>query len=657
MRQTIFLTGAAMMMAVMMTACSGGNQDEKNALAEKAINEAYKARDYNLLLQLADSLDTEGSLSQGKAYYWLGYASDRQKQERMAEFYWKTSVEAAEKEKDMEYYAKSASRLANLLCLRGDYEGTLKTAEPVVAKLEEQKCDTTADYVNLLIYIGCCESAVKGINDAKDSSVGGFNRAYEKHLDNIKKNHSDAAYKNAIAGLTNIAFYCNYSQQYKKTLDWIRRFEELLTEYEQRPHTDPNYTDKQLARFAIYKAIALEGLEKQEEAAQAYNSFLNTDYSKTPEGRITANDYLLAAKRWDEATVNYRSLDALLAQQQNPFTLDNIRDLVLKKYRANITAGRRDSAIVVSMQICDSLGNAFAQAKQKDAKEQVTIVKSIEKLTEQQAEATRKNQMGLFGALAALFLCFIAYAFYRRFAEQKHRLAYRQLQKDYEQLESNTAAKERTATERRIAHEIQQTLGVVEMPQHKRTNYYVSTIPGEMTGSCLYDYLIRDEKLFFCFGETINNDVKASALTAVTKQLFRAIAAIEDDPECIAERIVQKGIKYFIGIIDLETGALSYFNKGHEMPLVVAEEIKRLEKPMTLTPGTMLFFYNEALTAATNGEQKIYGEKKMLGAALQAMKLNPAPKPFTDYIADHLGTFISGTTQESDITMLAIRFK
>lgn len=639
---------------MMMAGCGHGDQEEKRALAEKAINEAYKARDYNRILQLADSLETDGSLAKGKAYYWLGYASDRQKQERMAEFYWNTSVQASEQEGDMETYAKSGSRLANLLCVRGDYEGTIRVAEPILAKLEEEQCDTTADYVNLLIYFGCCESAVRGNSDA---NANGLDRAYEKHLENINKNHSDAAYKNAIAGLTNIAYYCNYTKQYQRTLDWVRRFEGLLTEYEHRPNIDPSYTDKQLARFAIYKAIALEGLEKTEEAAEAYQSFLATDFSKTPEGRITANDYLLAAKRWDEASVNYRSLDALLAQQKNPFTLANIRDLVLKKYRANLTAGRRDSAIAVSMQICDSLDYAFAQDKQSMTEEQATIVKSVEKLSLQQAEEAHQNQMGLFGALAALFLVFLAYAFYRRFAEQKHRLAHRELQKAYDKLENETAAKERTATERRIAHDIQQTLGTTELPQHKRINCYVSTIPGDMTGSCLFDSMIRDEKLFFCFGEADNNDVKASALTAVTKQLFRAIAAIEDDPEVIVARIVQKGVKLFVGVINLENGILNFCNRGQEMPLVVSEEIKRLEAPITLLKGDMLFFYNDALTAATNGEQKIYGEKKMLGAALQSMKLNPAPKPFTDYITDHVSTFMGGATQESDITMVTIRFK
>ena len=654
MRKSLFWMGAAILMTLMTTACGDADQNEKSAKADQAINEAYKVRDYKKLAQLADSLETCGDMPQGKAYYWLGYASDRQKQNRMAEFYWQTSVQSSENEGDMEYYAKSASRLANMLCLRGDYEGALRVAEPVVDKLETLKCDTTADYINLLIYIGCCQVDAQKAGDVHST---GFDRAYEKHLGNIEKHHSEDAYKNAIAGLTNITYYCNYVQKYQNALDWIKRWGELLTEYEQRPHADANYSDKQMARYEIYKAITLQGLEKDDEAAQAYNSFLTTEYSKTPEGRIAANDYLIAAKRWEEATMNYRSLDALLAQQKAPYTLENIRDFVLKKYRTNLTAGRRDSAIAVSLQICDSLEQTFALAKQMEAKEQSEIVKSVAKLTEQQAADTRRNQMGLFAALALLFACFVAYAFYRRFTEQKHKLEYRQLQKAYDELEANTTSKERTATERRIAHDIQQALGAVEMPQHKRANCYMSTISGEMTGCCLSDCIIRDEKLFFCFGNTTSYDVKASALTAVVKQLFRTIAATEDHPELIAERIAQKGIKFFTGVIDLETGALNYCNKGYEMPLVVAEEIKRLEEPMTLTPGTMLFFYNEALITATNSEQKIYGEKKMLGAALQAMKLNPAPKPFTDYIADHVSTFINSTKQESDITMLAIRYK
>ena len=87
-----------------------------------------------------------------------------------------------------------------------------------------------------------------------------------------------------------------------------------------------------------------------------------------------ANDYLTAANRWDEAADNYSSVDALLAEQTDPNTIENIRKLLLQKYQANRLAGRRDTAVAVSLQICDSLDRAFVKADQLAAEEQVKIV-------------------------------------------------------------------------------------------------------------------------------------------------------------------------------------------------------------------------------------------------------------------------------------------
>ena len=176
----------AMMMILLTMACGNGNQKEQGAQAEKLLENAQKSKDYERLLQMADSLEKAEALSTERSYYWLGYASDRLNKKRMAEFYWKASLEAAAKEgkdADMDAYAKSASRLANLQTVRGDYEAGLKGAIPAAAKLEELQCDTTADYVNLLIYIGCCQA---GLGQTGDSTEDGFERAYQKHLDNIE---------------------------------------------------------------------------------------------------------------------------------------------------------------------------------------------------------------------------------------------------------------------------------------------------------------------------------------------------------------------------------------------------------------------------------------------------------------------------------------
>ena len=179
----------------------------------------------------------------------------------------------------------------------------------------------------------------------------------------------------------------------------------VLSQYQQRQGTDPGYVDKQMGRFNIYKAIALNGMGKEDEAKQVYDDYKETEFSKTPEGRITANDYLTAANRWVEAADNYRSLDALLGDKQKSYTLDDIESLVLKKYHANQMAGRRDSAVAVSLQISDALGKALAREKQIQEEEQVTIVREVEQMIANQAKETRQRQMGLWAALGILVLC------------------------------------------------------------------------------------------------------------------------------------------------------------------------------------------------------------------------------------------------------------
>jgi hypothetical protein len=47
----------------------------------------------------------------------------------------------------------------------------------------------------------------------------------------------------------------------------------------------------------------------------------------------------------------------------------------------------------------------------------------------------------------------------------------------------------------------------------------------------------------------------------------------------------------------------------------------------------------------------------MLGCALQAMKLDPRPKPFIDNMLDAVNRFAGDYEQRDDIAMLAIRFK
>ena len=649
-----------MMVAVLLAmACSNGDQKELNAQSEKLLVNAQKEKDYEKVMMLADSLEKIGALTPARAFYWLGYASDRLNKNRMAEFYWKASLEAVAKEGkdgDMDAYAKSASRLANLLTVRGDYEAALKGAIPAAEKIEELKCDTTSDYVNLLIYIGCCQA---GLGQTNDSTYDGFDRAYQKHLENIENHRTDAAYKNAFAGLINISYACMTIEKYQTALKWIERFGELLKEYEQRPDNGTEYTDKQVARYNIYQARAYEGLGQKEEAAKAFNAFLTTYYSKTPEGRITANEYLMPAQRWDEAADNYRSLDAMMGEGSTETQLEDIENLWLKKYQVNLIAGRMDSAMAVSKAISDMLEPAFKQMRQLDKEEQATIVANVEKLSEQQAELESRNRLTWYVLFGLLFLVFIGYIMYRRYVGNQLMMAHRELKEAYKEVEKNTATKERVALEQDIASGIQQALSPMVLPRRKDVQAFVTTKPGQMQGGGFCDCLIRGDKLFFCVGDAPQYGAEASALTAIAKAQFRVAATYADAPERLISAmkiVLDKGMTCFVGVLDLATGSLATCNEGHSAPLLMNEELTRLSDEDQLKPGSLLFLYTNGLTNAVNEEGKAFGEKKMMGAALQAMKLDATPKPFVDQMIAALKRFTGDIKQEGDMTLFAIRY-
>ena len=648
--------------AMLMTACSNGPTKEQSENAKRVIEMAHKQRDYDKLLALADSLEKNGNLSHAEAYYWRGYASDRLKMYRMAEFYWKTALEACEESttpEDLKIYAMTASRMANLLSVRGNYDGTLKMGVPAANRLEKLKCDTTSDYVNLLIYIGCCQSATNGGSDAED----GFNRAYQKHKENIENNHTESAYKNAIAGLINIAYFCNYTKDYQKAMKWIGHFGEMINEYEQRPDADKKYIDKQIARFNIYKAIAFEGQGKKEEAAAAFEDFKATEFSKTPEGKIQGNDYLAAAERWEEAVDNYHSLNELLDTQEKSMTLDDIHDLLLKKYEANLQAGRRDSAARVSMQVCDSLNNALALAKKLDAAEQATIVENVENVTEQHAMEARMKQMWLFGALILLFLGFVVYVYYQRHADRQLKKDHENLKKECARLEENVSSKEREQTELRLAHSLNSTAKAAEAHLPQNITAYAQLTPTNTFGTSICDYHTMGDKLFFCIGDVAGNSVESSMAAAIAKAQFRTASMLQTEPQQIVEAISEsrnwnEPMTLFVGVMDMTSRMLKFYNAGHETPVIVGQEITRLDDvsgEIEMAKGTMIYLFNKGVLTAENKDHKQYGENKMLGAALQAMKTDARPEPFVVSIEENLNKFIGDTQQENDIMMLAIK--
>lgn len=165
---TLVVTVAA---TFILSGCGGESKEQKRLSkeAEDMVYAAYLAKDYPRIIELVDSLKPLGNFSEGKACYWLGYAYDRMMQKRMAELYWKTGIAAVENstdDEDVRVYAGITNRLTGLLNTWTEYEAALKVAIPATERLKSLGRDTTSEYNNMLIYIGCCQSRL-GLRDDK----------------------------------------------------------------------------------------------------------------------------------------------------------------------------------------------------------------------------------------------------------------------------------------------------------------------------------------------------------------------------------------------------------------------------------------------------------------------------------------------------------
>ena len=165
------------------------------------------------------------------------------------------------------------------------------------------------------------------------------------------------------------------------------------------------------------------------------------------------------------------------------------------------------------------------------------------------------------------------------FEEMQHSLA------NYvEKLKQTTASKASLLSELRVASNIQMAMlpkKASAYADREDVDVYGFLKSAKEVGGDLYDYFIRDEKLFFCIGDVSGKGVPASLLMATTKALFRMASAHDDKPSEILKNIniileeqndYNMFVTMFVGVLNLATGDLNYSNAGHDAPMLVSAE-------------------------------------------------------------------------------------
>jgi serine phosphatase RsbU (regulator of sigma subunit) len=657
---------AVLLAAMLFTACSS-NKKSSSAEATRMLEEASDQRDAQRLLTLADSLAKVGKIRDGESQFWQGLAYYRKGDLSLAEFYWQESIDATSNSTnatDLHYYAKSTSYLSSMYCRYGEFAKNLQMSLPVLKRLEQLECDTTSDYTNLIIFTGCAKAHF----DKNDTTaIEMFEQAYEMHNRNIRAKATKDAYHDAVAGLINIAYGWNREGDYEKGLLWTERFGQYVAEYRERFSDDEKYIDRQWGRYKVFRATALVGLGRLEEADSDYADYQQTRFSKSMEGMTNSSDYLTLARRWNEALSCYSTITDYLYQEFGMYSLENIQRFMLKKYRANAMTGNNDSTNLAARQICEVLDSAIMRARRVDAEGIQNIHKKDTEILQQQTRSAELRKINYIIMILTLIVAFSIFTIIR------HRAAKR--------LARVNAAKERMEGELSIARDIQKSMVPSTFPQREGLDMYASMTPAREVGGDLYSYLQKGDVLYFCIGDVSGKGVPAAIFMAVSRTLIRATGIRGVKPsECITysnsllaeESANSMFVTIFYGIYNVKTGEVTYSNAGHNPPYVVKadgslrrlpmssdiiagfmEDISFKEDTFTLEHGDTLMLYTDGVTEAVDTELNEYGERRL--EALLKNTPHDGCQQMIDAVKADVKAFTGDAEQSDDITLLALK--
>ena len=668
---------------VAIVACDGvtrRRQPLKASRADSVLFDIGVVKDYDRMRVLVDSFEVAGDISPLNAYRWRGVSYYHQGQYRLSEMYYRKALECkVQNDEDQLSYNKCARRLSELLLVKGDYEGSLRVAIPAVKKMEESGVGSDIDYAILLNNIGCCQLSLGQEKEANES----FLRARGHYANRWQSDSTSRGFQEAVLGTVYTSMAYINTRRYAESIYWIDRTEMLLNKYRQRPDARVEYFDEYQGRIEIMRAVAMQGLNKPDEAAQAYQAFLKTDYSRTGPGHINANDYLVAAQRYGEAAYNYRFLDETMAQWGMEPSLDNIQLYMLPKYRANAEAGRRDSARVMGERILSLLDDAITDQKNSSTAELATIYDTQGKeaeIAQQQAKLSSQRLWATGVALVLIIVFFVIYTMNKRRSTQRLTIAHTKLQQAYDKLEETTAAKERIESELRIARDIQMSMVPNIFPDRKGLDIFASIEPAKEVGGDLYGYLLMGDELYFCLGDVSGKGVPASLFMAQATRLFRTLATQHMMPAEIATRMNralsednEQGmfVTMFIGRIDLKEGYMDYCNAGHNPPFMSDAQgggfVDMLSNaPIGLWPdldfdgermdnvkGRLLVVYTDGLNEAENRSQEQFGDDR-LEEMLRSMK-DATAKEVVQSLREAVEVHRDGAEPNDDLTIMCLR--
>ena len=220
-------------------------------------------------------------------------------------------------------------------------------------------------------------------------------------------------------------------------------------------------------------------------------------------------------------------------------------------------------------------------------------------------------------------------------------------------------------------------------PERNDFDLFAGIIPAKEVGGDFYDFFLIDKKhLCFVIGDVSGKGIPAALFMALTKTQIKASSSRRRTPGDVLFRANndlchenESGMfcTLFYGIMNTETGEVTYANAGHNPPylitnsgepvqiestggiaLGVMEEMEFESATFTISKGDSIFLYTDGVNEAMNEADEEYSYER-----LEDYLKENSTGSITDMVDRNLESvkkFAGTAPQSDDITVLALRY-
>ncbi|OGU27334.1 MAG: hypothetical protein A2X66_03565 [Ignavibacteria bacterium GWA2_54_16] len=249
-------------------------------------------------------------------------------------------------------------------------------------------------------------------------------------------------------------------------------------------------------------------------------------------------------------------------------------------------------------------------------------------------------------------------------------------------LHQDIVEKEKIERELEIAGAIQRKLLPKELP--KLSGYEIDAVarPTRLVGGDYYDLIpLKNGNIALVIADVSGKGVPAALLVSTLHASLHAYIEAASDLSLLAARLngvvhenteAERYITLFMGILEPQSGSLSYINAGHcfpfflslggssisslsatGLPLGMFEGVTFETGTVTLKPSDVLVLYTDGVTEAMNRAFEEYGESRFQQVMIRAKNQNASS--FLGSVVADVETFVSGEQQSDDLTMMVLK--